>query len=452
MAINDTKPELNKHLFGENFYWGVSTASFQTEGAWQEDGKGESIWDNFTHKKGKIHQGQTADVTCDFYHRYEQDIDLIKQLNIPNFRFSIAWSRILPLGTGQVNQAGIDFYNRVIDYCLLQGIQPWVTLYHWDLPQALELQGGWTNRDVVQWFTDYVTICAKSFGDRVKHWMVMNEPTAFTGVGHFFGLHAPGRKGLGNFLPACHHTALSIGAGARALRNLLPNVEIGSTYSCSHVEPFSGETKDVAAALRIDALMNRMFIEPVLGLGYPTNDLPVLRKIEKYMKADDEKNMGFDLDFIGLQNYTRDIVKYSFFVPYVSAKMVEAKDRNVPLTDMGWEIYPDAMYQVIKKFTAYPQIKKIYITENGAAFPDVITDGQIRDNQRTQYIKDNLLSVLKAKQEGCPVNGYFVWTLTDNFEWAEGYRPRFGLIHVDFETQERLVKASGNWYKEFLEQ
>jgi beta-glucosidase len=446
----NTDTAFNRHLFGNDFYWGVSTAAFQTEGAWNTDGKGASIWDTFTQKKGKVHLNQNAFIACDFYNRYQHDIDLIKQLNIPNFRFSIAWSRVLPDGTGAVNQAGIDYYNRVIDYCLQQGITPWLTLYHWDLPQVLENQGGWTNRDSIQWFTNFVSVCAQHFGDRVKNWMVMNEPAVFTGAGYFLGLHAPGRTGLKNFLPAVHHVTLSIAEGARTLRSLLPHAHIGNTFSCSHIEPYSDKPNDVAAAKRADVLINRLFIEPLIGMGYPVADLPVLQKIEKYFKPGDAEKLAFDFDFIGLQNYTREIVKYSFFTPYISASLVEAKTRNVPLTEMGWEVYPQSMFEILKKYSAYPQIRNIYITENGSAFEDKVTDGQVNDGQRTQYLHDNLQQLLKAKQEGCPVNGYFVWTLTDNFEWAEGYRPRFGLVHINFETQQRIVKSSGQWYREFL--
>ena len=439
-----------KQDFGNDFYWGVSTAAFQTEGAWNADGKGLSIWDTFTQKKGKVHENQNAFTACDFYNRYEQDIDLIKQLNIPHFRFSISWSRILPDGTGNINQAGIDYYNRVIDYCLKQGIEPWLTVYHWDLPQALENKGGWANRDSIEWFTNFTGICAQSFGDRVKHWMVMNEPAVFTGAGYFLGIHAPGRTGLKSFLPAVHHVTLSIAEGARTLRNLLPKAQIGTTFSCSYIEPYSTKPNDVAAAKRADVLINRLFVEPLLGLGYPMADLPVLQKLNKYIQEGDEQKLSFDFDFIGIQNYTREIVQSSFFTPYIGAKLIEAKTRNVPLTEMGWEVYPQAMYEVIKKFSAYANVKNIYITENGSAFKDTIDNGVIDDVLRIQYMQDNLEQMLKAKQEGCPVNGYFVWTLTDNFEWAEGYRPRFGLVHINFDTQQRLVKNSGHWYKEFL--
>lgn len=440
----------NKKLFGDDFTWGVSAAAPQVEGAHDADGKGVSIWDVFASKKGNILNGDTHYIAADFYHQYQHDIDLVKKLNIPNFRFSISWSRILPNGTGEVNQAGVDFYNRVINYCLKQGIEPWLTLYHWDLPQALELKGGWTNREIVTWFTGYADVCARQFGDRVKHWMVMNEPAVFTGAGYFLGIHAPGKTGLRNFLPAVHHAVLSMVAAAKVLRGLLPAAQIGTTFSCSYIEPYSHKQKDVDAAARADAFINRLFIEPVLGLGYPVNDIPVLKKIEKYIGPGDMDDLTFDFDFIGIQNYTREIVKYSFFTPYVNASLVKAKDRKVPLTVMGWEVYPPAIYRMIKKFDSYPQITKILITENGAAFPDVLHEGSVTDPDRIAYLQSNLEQVLKAKQEGCKVDGYFVWTLTDNFEWAEGYRPRFGLVYIDFNSQQRIIKDSGYWYADFL--
>ncbi|HWD88429.1 MAG TPA: GH1 family beta-glucosidase [Mucilaginibacter sp.] len=443
--------KLNRSLFGNDFQWGVSTAAFQVEGACNADGKGESIWDVFTAKKGKILNGHHAQTACDFYNNYEADIDLVKQLNIPNFRFSISWTRILPNGTVDwINMAGVEHYQRVIDYCIEQGIEPWITIYHWDLPQALELKGGWTNREIVQWFTDFVAVCAQQFGSRVKHWVVMNEPSVFTGAGYFFGIHAPGRTGVKNFIPAIHYVTLSMVAGAKKLRELLPDADIGTTFSCSHIEPYSDKKKDIEAANRADALVNRLFIEPILGLGYPMGEIPVLNELNKYFKPGDENNLQFDFDFIGLQNYTREIAKYSFFTPYVGAKLIKAGNRKVATTAMGWEVYPEAIYHILKKFDAYPQIKKILITENGAAFPDEVINGEVNDPKRIDYLQANISQVLKAKQEGCKVHGYFVWTLTDNFEWAEGYHPRFGLIYVDFETQKRIVKGSGKWYAGFL--
>jgi beta-glucosidase len=450
MELTTQTSDFNKELFGDDFTWGVASAAFQIEGACDQEGKGQSIWDVFAAKKGNILNGDKPNTTCDFYHRYEDDIDLIKQLNIPNFRFSISWSRIFPEGTGAINQAGIDYYNRVIDHCIKLGVEPWITLYHWDLPHTLELKGGWTNREVVTWFTQFVTVCAQNFGDRVKNWMIMNEPSVFTGAGYFLGIHAPGRKGLGNFLPAVHHAILCMAAGGRVLRNILPDAHIGTTFSCSYIEPASSKPRDVMAAKRVDTLLNRVYIEPTLGLGYPIDDLPILKKMDKYIQPGDMENAKFDFDFIGIQLYTREIVKYSFLTPYVHASLIGAKKRNVPLTEMGWEVYPAAIYEILKKFNEYTGIKKIYITENGAAFPDEVKEGNIHDPKRVEYLQTYLKQVLKAKNEGLKVSGYFVWTLTDNFEWAEGYHPRFGLIHIDFDTLQRTVKSSGQWYADFI--
>lgn len=443
------KSFLHKDQFGEDFLWGVSTAAFQIEGAHDADGKGSSIWDVFTSQKGKVKNGHHALTACDFYNSYQNDINLISHLNIPNFRFSISWPRIMPTGIHPVNQAGIDYYNKIIDSLLEQGIEPWVTLYHWDLPHALEVNGGWTNRDSVSWFSQYVEVCAHYFGDRVKNWMVINEPSVFTGAGYFLGIHAPGKKGITNYLKAMHHVTLATVSGAKILREKVADANIGTTFSCTHIEPFSQNNKDIEAAKRVDTLLNRTFIEPVLGLGYPQNDLAVLKKLNNYIKEDDLNNLAFDFDFIGLQCYTREVVKASLLTPYIGAELISAEKRNVISTDMGWEVYPPALYHVIKKFNDY-NIRKIIITENGAAFPDTVSNGKVYDIKRTHYIQDHLEQILKAKEDGLNVEGYFVWSLTDNFEWAEGYNARFGLIHVDFETQKRTIKHSGLWFRDFL--
>jgi beta-glucosidase len=441
---------LNKESFGKDFKWGVSTAAFQIEGAHDADDKGLSIWDVFTAQKGKIKDGHHARNACDFYNQYKTDINLVRSLNIPNFRCSLSWPRLMPTGTQHVNQAGIDYYNRVIDFLLECGIDPWVTLYHWDLPQALELKGGWTNRDIVSWMEDYAAVCARNFGDRVNNWMVMNEPSVFTGAGYFLGVHAPGKRGLTNFLQAVHHATLATAGAGRVLRNMLPDAAIGTTFSCTHIEPLSQSRRDHAAAKRVDALLNRTFIEPLLGMGYPQADVPVLQKLDRYRMANDDRDMVFDFDFIGLQCYTREIVKASFLTPYIHAALVKAERRNVICTDMKWEVYPSSLYHILKKFNAYEKVRKIVITENGAAFPDKVINGKVTDVQRTKYIQDHLEQVLRAKEEGVQVEGYFVWSLTDNFEWAEGYHPRFGLIYVDYETQERIIKLSGLWLRDFL--
>ena len=441
---------LTKEAFGKGFIWGVSTAAYQIEGAHNLDGKGPSVWDKFVQKRNKIFRNHTGDIACDHYNRYIDDLYLMHSMNIRNYRFSVSWSRILPEGTGWINQAGIDFYNKLIDLSLELGITPWITLYHWDLPHSLEIKGGWTNRDVKDWFGDYVAICVKSFGDRVKNWMVLNEPTVFSAAGYFFGVHAPGRKSIEGFLAAAHHAALAQAHGARVIKALQPESNVGTTFSCSHVEPYTNREKDIKAAKKADLLLNRLFIEPLLGMGYPVNEIKTLRRIEKYIKQNDEQDLKFDMDFIGIQNYTREIIRYAMFVPFLQAKIVNAKDRKVEMTAMEWEVYPESIYHILKKFQAYENIPPLIITENGAAFSDTLQNNVVHDPKRLQYIQNILQQVLRAKQEGVNVNGYFVWTFLDNFEWAEGYHPRFGLVHVDFQTQQRTVKASGHWYADFI--
>jgi beta-glucosidase len=441
--------------FGPDFVWGTATAAYQIEGAVDRDGRTPCVWDTFGRQKGKIKTGETADVACEFYDRYESDLLLHKELGFNAFRFSISWSRILPEGVGpmhggRINEAGITFYDRLIDHCLQLGITPWITLYHWDLPHALELKGGWPNRKIVDWFADFADVCTKAFGHKVKHWIILNEPLAFSVLGYFTGQHAPGRRSFRNLLPVIHHTALAQAEGGRIVRQNVPDALVGTTFSCSPIDPFT--SSDQAAAARVDALMNRLFIEPTLGLGYPTRELPFLSGIaKKVAKPGDMERLAFDFDFIGLQHYFRAVVEQSYFMPYLWAKDVSPLRRNVQtITEMGWEVYPESMYRIIQQFGRYEGIKKIYITESGAAFYDRVERGEVNDIARLNYHQNYLQQVLRAKQDGCPVEGYFAWTFLDNFEWAEGYRPRFGLVYVDFRTQQRIVKASGRWFQQLL--
>ena len=442
--------DLQANDFGEDFIWGVSTAAYQIEGAHDIHDKGPSIWDHFTSKKGNTYQNQHGNDACEFYHKFQEDILLMRKMNIDHFRFSLSWARILPNGTGAISSKGIQFYNDVINFCLECGITPWVTLYHWDLPLALEEKGGWTNREILGWFQEYVTVCANSFGDRVKNWMVLNGPMVFTGAGYFLGVHAPGRKGLKNFLPSVHHAVLCQAAGGRILRNLVANANIGTTFSCSQISPYRNNSRDHKAAERADAMLNRLFIEPSLGMGYPWDTIPVLKRLQSYIMPGDAENSVFDFDFVGIQNYTREKVKHSYFVPYIRAKIVKASKRKVRATLMDWEVYPPSIFKMIKRFNSYEGVKKIMITENGAAFADVIYQGGVHDEERLSYLQAYLKQVNKAQREGLKVDGYFVWTFTDNFEWAEGYYPRFGLVYIDFENQQRIVKSSGQWFSRFL--
>lgn len=456
--INDTvesqtqSDNFSKLAFGHDFVWGVAMASFQNEGAWNLDGKGESIWDKYSHKKNRINDHQNADDACEFYHRFEEDILLAKSLNFNTFRFSISWSRILPNGIGKVNMAGLEFYHQVVDCCLENGLEPFVTLYHWDLPQVLEDRGGWTNREIINWFSDYCEVVTREFSGKIKHWMVLNEPAGFVGLGYMTGYHAPGRMGMSNFLPSIHHAAMCQAEGGRIIRKNVPEAVIGTTFSCSFIEPHSHKKADIQAAQKTDALLNRLFLEPALGLGYPVQELPFLDKmVKKYVQEGDMEKLAFDFDFIGLQNYFKVVVKYAWWMPYLGATEVKPHKRKVKeLTDMGWEISPDGIFQILNQLSQYQGIKQIIITENGAAFKDNLVDGRVNDTERIAFYESYLQHVLKAKESGIKVNGYMAWTLTDNFEWTEGYKPKFGLIHIDFKTQKRTIKDSGKWFRDFL--
>lgn len=441
---------LKKSDFGNDFHWGVSTAAYQIEGAYQKHRKGLSIWDVFTQNADNIKDGSNANKSCGHYKLYKKDISLIKKLNIPNYRFSISWPRILPNGIGKINQKGIDFYNRLIDRCLDKGITPWITLYHWDLPDKLEEKGGWTNRDILYWFSEYTQVAARNFGDRVKNWMLLNEPATFIGAGYFLGYHAPGKKGLNNFLPATHHAMLCQGVGGRILKDLVPFSNVGTTVSTTQIDYIGKGIRAEKTQVRYDTIFNRLFIEPILGFGYPFKEFPLLKRIIRYIKQNDEKKLPFNFDFIGLQNYTREVVKYNPIVPYVKGKIVHASERGVEHTNMGWEVYPESIYNMLHKLNAYGKIKEFIVTENGASFPDVRVKKRIHDLQRIKYLDAYMSHVLRAKKEGINVNGYFIWTLLDNFEWAEGYTQRFGLVYTNFKNRKRYVKDSGYWFAEFL--
>ena len=447
-----SKPaELSKAAFGKEFLWGVSTAAYQMEGAFREDGKSNSIWDTFTQKHRHIKDGSTGNIACDFYHTYSSDIDLVKSLNMKVFRFSTAWSRVLPNGIGQANQKGIDFYHRVIDKCLENNLQPWLTLYHWDIPQVLQDKGGWMNRDVIDWFSEYTYLMTKSYGDKVKDWIILNEPTAFTVVGYGVGVHAPGIRGVNHLLPTIHHAAYCQAEGGRIVRSNVKNANIGTTFSCSHVMPLRNLEKDHIAVERWDALLNRLFIEPSLGLGYPISSLPFLKNIDKHIKEGDMEKLVFDFDFIGVQNYTREVVKNIWYIPYMHGLEINpAKRGATEYSELGWEVYPESLYETLKRFSSYKAVKKIYVTENGFASQDELIDNTVHDIQRVNYFKSYFAQMLRAKNEGVNVGGYLCWTLLDNFEWREGFKPRYGLVYVDFKTQQRILKDSAIWFQNFL--
>lgn len=443
--------KLNAKEFGDDFLWGVAMAAVQNEGAWNAYGKGPSIWDAFARRQGKIKGGEKPMIACDFYHRYKDDILLAKALGFSVFRFSLSWARLLPEGVGRVNKEGIAFYHRVIDECLKLGLTPYVTLYHWDLPLALEKEGGWTSHLMLKWFTRFATLCATEYGAKVRNWIVLNEPFGFTSLGYMLGRHAPGRLGLSNFLPAIHHAALAQAEGGRILRQLVPEAHIGTSFSCSEIVPFTNSVEDIQAAKRMDILMNRLFIEPTLGRGYPREDFKFLEKLELHNRSwKHTERMQFNFDFIGIQNYFPVVIRYNPLIPIIQASEVKAARRGVPYTAMGWEINPDSFYRILKRFWLYGGVKEIIVSESGAAFRDEVVGGVVDDRARVDYYQQYLLALLRAKKEGVNIKGFFAWTLMDNFEWAEGYRARFGLIHVDFETQLRTIKSSGYWFRDWL--
>ena len=441
---------LTRDDFGEDFTWGVAHASYQVEGAWDADGKGGSIWDTFTRRHGKIRDGSDGRVACDFYHRYAQDTALVADLGFDAQRFSVSWPRVIPDGIGRVNAKGLDFYRRVVDECLERGVEPWVTLYHWDLPEALQRRGGWTNRDVVGWFSDYVEVVTDALADRVRNWMVFNEPCSFLLVGHLAGIHAPGVRSLRRFLGATHHVNLSQAAGAAALRAHGSDLNVGTTHIITPMVASGSGTRHRRAAASIDAFANRVFLEPNFGLGYPIEDAPLLRGVERWIRPGDDRAVRVDWDFIGVQYYQR-LPVHPVPVPLLRGVPWPRRDhRNFDVTAMGWEVQPEGLYDALAKVRSYDADLPLYVTENGVAVPDRVEDGHVHDPRRIDFYRRHLEQVLRARSDGFDVRGYFCWSLMDNFEWAEGYVPRFGIVRVDFDTQERTVKDSGYWFRELL--
>jgi beta-glucosidase len=439
-------------MFPKNFYWGTATAAYQVEGAVREDGRGESIWDRFAHTPGKIKDGSTGDVACDHYHRYREDIGLMRAMSLNSYRFSMAWPRILPSGTGQVNSKGLDFYKRVIDELLAAGIRPLPTLYHWDLPQALEDRGGWTNRDMAGWFAEYAAIVARELGDRVGDWILFNEPTAFTNNGYLEGIDAPGRKSIVDFLRATHVVNLAQGAGFRALKAARPKARVGSAFNMSSCQAASSSADDKLAAERAHAMMNLWFLEPALHGRYPAA-FTFLPETAMRIKSGDMETTRVPLDFLGINLYYRTIATAaSTWARITDPKMWlfpvnRGYGSEGPRTDLGWEAWPDAIYDIVTRMTRDYGRPAIEITENGCAYgdgPDAA--GVVNDARRIEFYRGYLGAVARAIRDGADVRGFHAWTLTDNFEWSEGYRARFGLVWVDFATQRRIVKQSGRWY------
>ena len=423
------------------FKWGVTTSAFQTEGAHDIDGKGVSIWDEFTKKKRKIKDGANAHFATAFYYQYKKDIDIAKNLGLDIFRFSISWARILPLGTIYVNQKGIDFYNNVINYCLEVGIEPWITTYHWDLPNELEKQGGWTNREIIKWYADYVAILRDHFADRVKNWILINEGLVFTGGGYLLGLHAPGKRSANKFVASVHHVLMAQAEGFRVLKKI-DGLNVGTAISCTKIEPSDTTLPNIKIAKRIDALMNRLFIEPHLGYGYPTDDLPLMKRVSEYYKEDDLELIKTDFDFWGIQTYTREVVKKAWYIPYLGAMLVKPKKRGAKVSVMGWETYPKGTSYFLERFSKYNPNKPLWLSECGIALSE-----NEEDQLRIDYYKQVIKGMKELKAKGLNIKGMLLWTLVDNFEWAEGYIPKFGIVRLNKNTYKRTLKKSALWLK-----
>jgi len=437
--------------FPEGFQWGAATASYQIEGAWQADGKGESIWDRFSHTPGKVKLGHTGDVACDSYHRFREDVALLKEMGLGSYRFSLSWPRIQPSGRGAANRAGLDYYARLIDALLEAGIRPFPTLYHWDLPQALEDEGGWPNRDLAGRFAEYAEIVVRALGDRCKSWMIFNEPNIFTTMGYLIGIHAPGRREPENFLRATHTVNLAHGDAFRAMRSAQRDLVIGTAFNMTACEPRTDSQQDVAAAERWHRFVNEWFLQPSLRGTYPEahpNGVPL---DAMGVKEGDFARMKAPLDFVGINLYTRTIVAAA---PgdggplSLGALPVGGMGGDAgPKTDFGWEVWPNSLHDILLRITRDYDRPVIEITENGCSYADgPDANGVVRDTRRTAFYAGYLEGVHRAIQAGADVRGYHAWSLLDNFEWAEGYEQRFGIVWVDFATGRRILKESGRWY------
>ncbi len=432
--------------FPQGFLWGTATSAYQIEGAHAADGKGPSIWDTFAHMPGKIERDENGDVAADHCHRYRDDVAIMGALGLNAYRFSIAWSRVLPAGTGVANPRGLDFYQRLVDALLERGIRPFVTLYHWDLPQVLQDRGGWGARETAAAFGEYATLVGCTLGDRVKDWITLNEPLATTTAGHIFGMHAPGTQDVKLAFQVSHHLNLAHGNAVRALRATVPQARVGITEVSLPVYPASESRADVDAARRYDGFVNRWYWDPPLRGSYPTDVLERLGAFAPAVQDGDMERIAVPIDFFGHNSYTRSVVKDDPESILLGATPLPPVGK--PQTTMGWEIYPDHLYDSLLRITRDYGAPDIYITENGASFDDAVVGGRVDDPQRCDYLRAHLRACHRAIAAGAKLRGYFCWSLLDNFEWTFGYARRFGLVYVDFGTQQRIVKSSGKFFGE----
>ncbi|NIM94795.1 MAG: beta-glucosidase [Anaerolineales bacterium] len=438
--------------FPEDFIWGSAASAYQIEGAWNEDGKGESIWDRFCHTPGNVANNDTGDVACDHYHRYEEDIDLMTFLGIQAYRFSVSWSRVLPQGKGKVNQAGLDFYHRLVDRLLSAGIMPLATLYVWDLPQVLQEGGGWANRDTLEYFQEYAVIIYNALSDRVHLWATHNEPWVISFGGHYYGLIAPGIKDTKTAFQVAHHLLLSHGKAVKNLRAMGDDRnKIGIFLNLTPIQSVSDDAEDYETAKRVDGHMNRWFLDPIFMGTYPNDMLNWFGDYVPMIESGDMDIISTGIDYLGVNYYTRLVVEAFPEDTFLGARPIPVDGSET--TESNWEVYPQGLYELLKRLEDEYHPPAIFITENGANYQDVVDEkGQINDQKRIEFLNDHFLQAYQAIKDGVSLQGYFVWSLMDVFEWDYGYSHHYGLIHVDRETLTRTVKRSGLWYRQFIQQ
>jgi beta-glucosidase len=435
--------------FPEGFHWGAATSAYQIEGSPLADGAGPSNWHRFAHTPGRTFEGQTGDVACDHYRRWREDVGIMRELGLTAYRFSLSWSRILPDGQGAINRPGLDFYARLIDCLLENGIQPCVTLYHWDLPVALDDRGGWLSRDIASWFADYARVAFRAFGDRVPLWATINEPWVIMDAGYLHGVHAPGHKDLAEAPLVSHNLLRAHGAAVQAYRAEASR-QIGLVVNLEPKYPASTAVPDLAATVRADAYMNRLFLDPLLTGRYPEEMEEIFGRSWPAFPTEDFRLIQEPSDFLGINYYTRTVVRQDDTAPPLHASAVRQPDSLY--TETGWEVHPESLRRVLLWVRQQYGNIPLYITENGAAFPDPPqAEGErVKDPLRVAYLRQHLLAAHAALQDGVDLRGYFVWSLLDNYEWSCGFAKRFGLAHVDYTTQQRTLKSSADFYREVI--
>jgi len=440
---------MRRYQFPKNFVWGTATSSYQVEGGADAGGRGASIWDTFARIEGKVFNGDDGSVACDHYHRYAEDFDLLRRLNVRAYRFSIAWPRIYPNGTGWLSDEGLDFYDRLVDALLERGVVPSATLYHWDLPQALEDKGGWRNRSTVKAFEEYARVVAGRLGDRVKNWFTVNEPWCAWWLGHKTGIHAPGAQESEKVhRQVSHNLLLAHGAGVLALREEVSSpVRVGLVHNCAVAIPFTESEEDIAESREFFRRENSWLLHPVLAGRYPEDQWKALGADVPEVLPGDLELISQKCDFLGINLYHAHGVARA-------GKGVRPYEPFFPRTDFGWPVTPECLYWAIRHVAEIWDVNEVIVTENGCAYPDEVRDSPecVEDYARVQYIREHLKGVHRAISEGLPVSGYYLWSFLDNFEWAEGYSKRFGMVHVDFGTQRRTPKMSALWFSELVSQ